>query len=301
MRTISVVVNTFERPGALGLVLHALAEQTDRAFEVVIAEDGSSAATASVVDRWKDVFGSRLTHVSQPHEGYRRARIVNLAALETRGEYLVFIDGDCVPRVDMVRAVRRAAVPGWFLSTKRVLLSEPFTRRAFDRELPLWRWSGADWALRGRGEVRRPGFLVSLRDRRRPWRPDQPDFSPPGNAWGCFFGLRSADFERVNGWDARFVGWGSDDVDLATRLRRIDLRCGWPGPGATLFHLWHPPGGDPTADSFKANERLARETWASERVDAVVGLRELAAGLADAQVSAKRVASSSSSREPVKR
>ena len=43
----------------------------------------------------------------------------------------------------------------------------------------------------------------------------------------------------MNGYDMRYEGWGEEDVDIATRLRRIGLRCGHAGPDATLIHLAH--------------------------------------------------------------
>ena len=47
---ISVVVSTYERPDALDAVLRGLSRQSDRNFEVVVADDGSGAATADVID-----------------------------------------------------------------------------------------------------------------------------------------------------------------------------------------------------------------------------------------------------------
>ena len=78
----------------------------------------------------------------------------------------------------------------------------------------------------------------------------------------------------MNGYDARFAGWGGEDVDMAVRLRRAGLRCGWAGPQSTLLHLWHETRKPPV----RPNDALLAETEASDRVEAVDGLRELAAG-----------------------
>ena len=72
--------------------------------------------------------------------------------------------------------------------------------------------------------------------------PTSPSSRRPFEAYGFFFGVSREDFERANGFDMRFVNWGGEDEDLAARLRRLGLRCGWPGPDATLLHLWHEPG-----------------------------------------------------------
>ncbi len=177
---ISVVLAAYERPDALEFVLRALSEQPGDPFEVVVADDGSGPEIAAVVEKWRRRL--EVTHVWQPDEGFRKARILNLAALRSRGEYLVFLDGDCVPRRGFLPALQRAALPGWFLSTKRIELSQGFTERVLREQLPIWRWSAAEWFLRAAREVGRPGYLVPARDRRRPWRARQPEFVPPASA-----------------------------------------------------------------------------------------------------------------------
>ncbi len=280
---ISVVVATYEWPEALDLMLQALSDQRGSTFEVVVADDGSGADTREVVDRWQSAFAGGVRHSWQPDDGYRRARSLNLAALATTGSYLVFLDGDCVPRHGFVEAVRRAALPGWFLASKRLNLSARLSGRVLREHVPVWRWSTLRWFLTAPREVLvapreagRPGLLLPVRDRRRPWRPEQPDFAPPYDGYGFFLGVARHDLERVNGFDMRFTGWGGEDVDLATRLRRAGLRCGWPGASATLLHLWH----EERQGQTPSNRSLVEETASATRVQAVAGLRELAAEVA---------------------
>jgi len=285
----SVVLATYERSDALELVLRALAEQKAKPFEVVVADDGSGEEVATVVERWQERVNIR--HVWQPNEGFRKARVLNKAALAARGDHLIFLDADCVPRAGFMDAIRRARRPGWYLSTKRVFLGERFTTRVLEEGIPVWRWSAAHWLLRAPREVGRPGYLVPARDRRRPWRSRQPEFVPPASAY-CLFDVRREDFVRVNGYDARCIHSNDgEDQDLAIRLGRSGLKCGWPGPAATVIHLWHPLRTDRASD----RTRVFRETQESDHVEAVVGLRELAD-----QASANRVGGSSSSSEPVK-
>ena len=134
-------------------------------------------------------------------------------------------------------------------------------------------------------------MLLPIRDRRRPWREGQPEFTPPYNLYGCFMGMWREDLERVNGFDMRFVGWGEEDVDLGLRLRRAGLRCGWPGPRATPLHLWHP-------DRIRrSNMALLRETEAEDRFEAVEGLRELEREFVVDQLGANQIGSSGSPSE----
>lgn len=269
-RALSVVVTTYEWPAALDAVLRAFAEQSDPGFEVVVADDGSGPATKEVVDRWRDVFSDRLVHAWQPDEGCRRAHVRNLGAARASGDYLVFVDGDCIPRRGFVASIRRAALPGWFLAGKRVRLSAELSRAVLDEQLPVGRWSAATFLRRARGQLS-PWRSLTFRDRRRPWRPHLPDFVPHGNAYGVLTAVQRPDFERANGFDLRYVGWGEEDVDLAVRLRRLGLRSGWAGPSSTMLHLWHPIQIDPDRPTWW----LLQETIGSERVEAVEGLGEL--------------------------
>jgi len=268
MTSVSVIVATYKWPEALHAVLFALSEQSDPDFEVVVADDGSGLGTAATVERWGEAFGGRLRHVSQDDVGYRLARVKNLGAQAARGEYLVMLDGDSVPRRGFVRAIRKSALPGWFLGGKRLELSQQLSRRVLVERLPIHRWSFARW-LREGGDAR-PLAALTSRDRRRPGRGGLPEFVPHTERYGFLFGAFRDDFEHVNGFDMRYEGWGEEDIDLAVRLRRLGLRCGWPGPQGTLLHLWHE-----SRKGARPNVGLLEETRSADRVEAVSGLRQL--------------------------
>lgn len=267
---ISVVVSTHERPWALDSVLYALWEQSDSDFDIAVADDGSGQETAAVVVGWLRRFGSRLEHVWQPDEGFRLALARNRGALAARGDYLVFIDGDVVPRTRFVQALRAAARPGWFVAGRRLELSRSLTGRALAKGSPIHRHSFVRWLWSTR-DISSFGALTS-RDRRVVGNRGVPEFEPHGRAYGFLLGVARADFERVDGFDSRYVGWGEEDVDLAVRLRRLGLRCGHAGPEATVVHLWHPR----RHRRDGSNHALLEETWGDGRIEARSGLSELA-------------------------
>ena len=282
--TVSIVVSTFEWPEALDVVLRSISEEERQPLDVTVADDGSGPRTAEVVERRRASFRAPLRHAWQPDEGWRKSRILDLASREAGGDFLLFLDGDCVPRRGFLDATRRAALPGWFLASKRLHLSVELSRRVLAGEVGPWRWSTARWLVGAPREVvstpretGRVGVLVPVRVRRRPWRPGLPDFAPPYDGYGFYFGVHREDFERVNGFDMRFTGWGGEDEDIAARLRRAGVRCGWPGTRATMLHLWH----EPKRGTMPSNDHLVRETVAGDHVAALAGLRELEAGEGD--------------------
>ena len=136
---ISVVLATYERADDLDVVLAAFADQHGAPAEVVVADDGSGDDVRQVVERWKGTID--VGHVWQPKEGFRKARALDRAALTAGGDYLVFLDADCVPRRGFLDAIRKGARPGRFLATKRLMLGDSFSRRVVEQKLPIWRWS----------------------------------------------------------------------------------------------------------------------------------------------------------------
>lgn len=233
---ISVIVSTYNRPDALRAVLSGLAAQTDRDFEVIVADDGSTAATAELIASFQRDFPIALTHVWHADTGFRLAAIRNRAALAARGDYLIFIDGDCIPRPDFVARHRALARPGWAVAGNRLLLSEELTRRALAEELPLQAWSLSQWRqARREGGINR--LLPLLRLPLGPLRRLSP------RRWqrlrGCNIGVWAKDNSRVNGFDESFEGWGFEDSDYAVRLINAGVRIELGVFATGLLHLWH--------------------------------------------------------------
>lgn len=235
--SVSVIVTTYNRPDALERVLDALAKQTVPFTEILVADDGSTEATKQTIERCAQSSAVPIHHVWHEDKGFRAAAIRNRALAQATGTYVIFLDGDCVPRADFVARHVQLARPGWWVSGNRVLLSRAFTEAwlAGRANHGLAGWS--DW-LRGRlcQDLNRILPLIYL----------------PGMAWRerlahrwegaktCNLAAWKEDLMAVNGFEESFEGWGFEDSDLAIRLMRRGARR-LDGRYATgVFHLWHP-------------------------------------------------------------
>lgn len=269
---LSLIVTTYNRPAALDRVLASVAACGDQPHDVVVADDGSRADTAAVVGRWRETLAPRLPgglhHVWQPDAGFRAAAARNRAAACADGELLVFVDGDCLLRPDFFAQQRRLAEPGWMLAGNRVLATEALTARIESgAENPL-AWGPGRW-LRARlaGEVNRLDALLRLPDgawrRRRPRRWE----------WvrTCNLAVWRADFERVNGFDETFDGWGFEDSDLAIRLINAGVGVKSGRYATALLHLWHRENPRGNAE---ANRARALQALQSGIIEAARGLRQ---------------------------
>jgi len=241
MPRISVIVTTYQRPRALDRVLASLADQEVAPNEIIIADDGSGPETSALVSTWQARLSCPLLHVWQADEGFRAAGARNRAVAASSGEYLIFLDGDCLVFPDFIRRHLALAEAGRLVMGSRILCSSALTEQIENGALgnealaPLsWRWP--DWlGARKRGDVNRLLPLLRL----------------PGQAWRKLRGLRwrgirtfnlavwRSDFERVNGFDELFQGWGHEDADLAVRLMHAGVRRKDGQFALPVLHLWH--------------------------------------------------------------
>ncbi len=266
---ISVLITTYDRPDALDAVLRGLSDQTDRNFEVIVADDGSPPTTAAVVDAWRHRVGVPLAHVWQEHDGFRAPEISNKAIAKSRGTYCVFLDGDCIPRPNFIARHRSLAEPGWFVFGNRVLMSRELSTavlldQADPEAWPLSRFVG----LRARGEVNRVTPLLTL--------PLGPLRKRGSHNWHsvrtCNLAIWRADLDRVDGQEELYRGWGPHDSDLAIRLLRsgVSRKDGRFATG--VLHLWHK---DADRSGLEANQALLDDLLKSDRVRALRGLSTL--------------------------
>lgn len=268
---ISVIVATYNRPDALAACLRALEAQTDRNFEIVIADDGSDQKTGGMITEHARRMKIPLKHAWHPDTGFCLAEIRNRAIRISEGSYCVFLDGDCIPRPDFVAAHRALMEPGWFVTGNRLLLSESITKRVLEQNLEPERWGLFKWLLqRLRGDVNRVsplfgmslGFLRKRHPRR--WK----------GARGSNMAFWRSDLNAVDGFDAAFTGWGREDSDIFIRMIRSKVFRKDGRFGTAVIHLWHPE-----ADRSKLadNEQQLADMRASRRLRAQQGLSHLVA------------------------
>jgi glycosyltransferase involved in cell wall biosynthesis len=137
---ISLIVTTYEWPAALRLVLDSVAAQSRLPDEVIVADDGSGAATAALLDEWRGRLPGRVHHVWQPNEGFRAARVRNLGLAVATGDYVIVLDGDMVLHPEFVADHASAARPGQWVQGVRPRLSRPRTEMMLAGGAPDLRW-----------------------------------------------------------------------------------------------------------------------------------------------------------------
>ena len=253
---LSVIVSTYQSPEWLEKVLWGWNAQSHRDFELVVADDGSGPETARLLERVRPRLGFPLRHLWQEDKGFRKPRILNKAVVDARNPYLVFADGDCVPRADFLAVHAALARKGRFLSGGAARLSM-VASKAVNRasvesgEAFTMRWvrAAGGCGLRAAAKLSAPAWARAAADLLTTTKPTWNG----GNA-SCW----AADARAANGFDER-MAYGGEDREFGERLENAGVRGKCVRYRAACLHLEH--ARDYVDEAGEArNRRLRRRT-----------------------------------------
>ena len=269
---IAVILSTYNQPRWLEKSLLGYAAQRYTDFEVVIADDGSGPETAAVIERMRRETRLRITHVWHEDRGFRKTEILNRAIVACDAEYMIFSDGDTIPRNDFVGIHAREARRRHFLTGGYLKLPMTVSEAITPDDIRSGRFADLRWLWR---QGYRPGhrFLRLLRSPLIAAIGDAITPTPPSwkgnNASTWREGLIA-----VNGFDGD-MGYGSEDRALGERLLNLGYRPKRIRFRAPALHLDHPrPWRDP--EVARNNDMLIRTRIKRDgEVRARVGITEL--------------------------
>ena len=257
----SVIFTTYNQPAWMEKVLHGLAAQDRVDFEVLVADDGSDARTREALDALRPRLPMPVRHLWQADEGFRKCEALNMAIAAARADYLVFIDGDCIPRADFLSTHLRERAPGRFLSGGYHKLPMATSLAITAGDIRDQRCFDAGW-------LRANGMPRSSRDRKLTAGPGMARLldlvSPARASWnGHNASAWTRDVLAVNGFDQRMC-YGGEDREFGERLVNAGIRGKRIRHRAIVVHLDHARG-YVTAEGVAFNRALRAETRRSGR------------------------------------
>lgn len=267
---ISIILSTYNWHNALDIILANLLKQIKKYdAEIIIADDGSTANTTEIIKKYQSSHDC-IKHVWHEDIGFRKAIVLNRAVALSSGDYLLFLDGDCVPFPDYVSEHLRLQESGYFIAGNRVLLSRKFTQQILANPQivnNIIKWRLFNWII---AKITRSVNKVFPRVKlgNGKWRYRRcTNWKYPK---GCNFAVYRKDFIAVNGFDENFSGWGHEDADLFVRLLHAGVLIKDGRFAVPVVHLWHK---DADRSKEKGNwERLMQRAQDDRVVKAESGI-----------------------------
>ncbi len=279
----SLIISVYKSAEYLDCILDALCYQTYKDFEVLVSEDGSSCEILSVVKQHRRTANYPLKHVSQPDIGFRKNRALNSAIRLSESDYLIFMDGDCVPHPRFVESHLAQAKIGVVSTGRRVELGSRFSRWLANRPSRIRHL--------GNSAVYSALLPALLFDRVK--NPESGYYSAalhyfaksrPLSIVGCNFSGPKSVFAHINGFNEDYKAPGiGEDSDIEWRLIRAGVTIANIKFLTPLFHLWHPRSYSFSSENYKIyTQTKGRNQWFAER-----GLVDSRSGCADEKNTAR--------------
>lgn len=239
---ISLIAAFYKDIEALQLIIEALRAQDYENFEFIVAEDNNDPAIGAFLDSITDID---ILHTSQKDDGIRKAQSVNNAIIKSTGDYLIFIDADCIPYHSFISSHAKLAEKQCALSGRRVNLGPRFSTLLRKNKLksetlekyfllftPLLMADGASHLTQGLS-FNANGFIYRnfIAQRKK----------SNVSLLGCNFSCFKSDMLAIDGFDEFYLGESclADDTDLNWRFAAYGLKLKSCKMAANVFHLYH--------------------------------------------------------------
>ena len=238
---VSVIIAVYKDVEALELIIESLKNQTYKNFEVVIAEDGQDEKMQAFIKSIKDLD---IKHTTQEDIGIRKTRSLNNGIIASEGEFLIFIDGDCIPYSTFIESYVKISQDGFIISGRRVNLGPKYSKNLRNKIISPLELEKT-FLLR---------YIFISQDCKEGHSEDGFYFSPDGwiynkfiknrkastSILGCNYACFKKDIIAINGYDE---GYGEtaigDDTDLEWRFKALGCKIKSAKNVANVFHLYH--------------------------------------------------------------
>ncbi|WP_323669568.1 glycosyltransferase [Aliarcobacter butzleri] len=237
----SIIISVYKDTDSLDLILESLCNQTIIPDEIIISEDGNSIEMSDYVEVAKEKYKKLdINHLFQEDIGWRKNIALNRAIVASKYEYLIFIDGDCVPFDDFIENHLGQATKRIVLAGKRVELGENITREIRSKKLTVSKLTNNYWLyviklINDKTRHLEDILHISYKSFLSPYIKKEVNY-----IIGCNWSAFKEDILEINGFDETYtlpsVG---EDVDLGWRFRGLGIELKSCRYNANIVHLYH--------------------------------------------------------------
>ncbi|KAA5824415.1 glycosyltransferase [Algibacter amylolyticus] len=236
---VSVIISTYNSPLWLEKVLWSYDTQTYKNFEVIIADDGSGEETMQLIASIKNKLSYPVQHIWHEDNGFQKTIILNKATISSKGDYLVYTDGDCIARKDFLEVHVANRKAGCYLSGGYFKLPEHISKLISKDDIYNQSCFDIKW-------LKKHGLKSSFKNNKLTARGLKMNIlnfiTPTKSTWnGHNSSAYKKDILNVNGYDER-MQYGGEDRELGERLVNAGMKAKRVRYSAICLHLYHERG-----------------------------------------------------------
>ena len=261
---ISVIFTTYNSPDWLEKVLWGYKFQDFKDFEVLVADDGSTSETTEVIRKMQANVDFEIKHIWHEDKGFRKCEILNKAIVASSADYLVFSDGDCIPRADFLSTHVTRRRSQYFLSGGAIRLSMELSRLIREEDIMSQDAFKKGWLaqqgmkssffqnLKLTDQAQTANFMNAITPTKATWNGGN------ASAW-------KKDVLAINGFDER-MRYGAQDREFGERLMNNGIKGIQIRYTAITIHLDHSRGYKNQKDidfnkNIRAETKVQKITW----------------------------------------
>lgn len=246
--TVSLILSTYNSELALELCLKSILKQSVMPCQIVIADDGSSDATRRVIESYARIAPFVVVHAWHPDDGFRLAKIRNMAIAQCTGDYIIQIDGDVILHRHFVKDHLKIAKYGYFITGVRVNMGIDLSKKLLESQSINVKWWNKDLCKRHYG-IRCRLLCFCFRNHKR---------LSFHHGLGSNMAFLKSDLMTINGYNENFEGWGCEDHDLTSRLMNMGVKKRTLKFSGIQFHIHHQ--GRTNLNSVERNDQIHKQT-----------------------------------------
>ncbi|ECP7275632.1 glycosyltransferase [Campylobacter jejuni] len=233
-KTCALIITTYNQKERLKLVLDSVKNLSFLPNEVLIADDGSKEDTAKLIKEYQKDFPCILKHIWQEDKGFRAATSRNKAVNASNSEYIILIDGDMILDKNFIADHLKFASFKTILQGSRIILNEneskellsknnfnlAFNKKCFKNQRNIFLAKCVYKFSKLTKKFFKKSQLVK-------------------GSKTCNMSFYKSDFESIEGFNEKFIGWGREDSEFVARflfnngvLKRLKFN-------ALAYHIYH--------------------------------------------------------------
>jgi len=257
--TTSLVITTYNWHQALELVLLSVKKQRVLPNEVLIADDGSTDETKTLIASFQKIFPIPIHHFWHEDNGFRKAVILNKAIANSNSDYIIQVDGDCILHENFIKDHLDLAVKNNYLFGSRVTIKKGYVTTLFNAKKITFNFFSPDIKKRTRALC-----IPILSSLYKVTNKLSHKFR------GCNVSFWKKDFIAINGYNEDFKGWGREDSELIVRMLNkgvLGKRLRYCG---IIYHIYHDEKSRSRLelnDEIQQNSIANKLTWCTNGID----------------------------------